>query len=144
MKNIKHTSPENTMKKDPVCDMEVAEGKAAAIGEYKGETYYFCAVKCKERFLENPESFLLQPEGIEEKSEDALKTATDPICGMKVDVSRAAGKSIYKNGTYYFCNLNCKNKFDSNPEAALHLLKKEPQMKEVAEKKGGAEPIPST
>lgn len=50
-----------TMAKDPVCGMEVDEAKAAASTEYKGQTYYFCAAACKERFEKEPESFLEEP-----------------------------------------------------------------------------------
>jgi len=35
---------------DPVCHMEVEEKSAAATSEYKGKTYYFCAVGCKKAF----------------------------------------------------------------------------------------------
>ncbi len=44
------------MAKDPVRGMEVNESGAAY--EYKGKTYYFCAVGCKEKFAQNPEKFL--------------------------------------------------------------------------------------
>lgn len=27
----------------------------------------------------------------------------DPVCGMEVDPARAAGSSVYKGQTYYFC-----------------------------------------
>jgi Cu+-exporting ATPase len=40
---------------DPVCHMEVEESTAAAISEYKGKTYYFCAVGCKKAFDQDPE-----------------------------------------------------------------------------------------
>ncbi len=43
---------------DPVCKMAVDEKRAAANYEYKGKTYYFCAVGCKERFAKDPEKFL--------------------------------------------------------------------------------------
>ena len=43
---------------DPVCKMKVDEGKAAAVSEYKGKKYYFCAVGCKKAFDKNPEKFL--------------------------------------------------------------------------------------
>ena len=46
------------MAKDPVCEMDVKEEEAAATYEYKGKTYYFCAVGCKERFAQDPERFL--------------------------------------------------------------------------------------
>jgi P-type Cu+ transporter len=41
----------------------------------------------------------------------------DPVCGMEVDKSYAAGTSHYRGTTYYFCNPGCKKKFDANPSA---------------------------
>lgn len=46
------------MEKDPICGMDVKEEEAAATYEYKGKTYYFCAVGCKEKFAQDPERFL--------------------------------------------------------------------------------------
>lgn len=43
---------------DPVCGMTVDPATAAAEYEYNGTKYYFCAVRCKERFAADPESFL--------------------------------------------------------------------------------------
>ncbi|MFQ6078727.1 MAG: YHS domain-containing protein [Thermodesulfobacteriota bacterium] len=43
---------------DPVCGMEVDEEKAAAAYEYEGKTYYFCAVGCKDKFVQAPEKFV--------------------------------------------------------------------------------------
>ena len=40
---------------------------------------------------------------------------TDPVCGMQVDPSSAAGQSEYQGKPYYFCALGCKQEFDSNP-----------------------------
>jgi Cu2+-exporting ATPase len=42
--------------------------------------------------------------------------AIDPVCGMQVDESRAAGRSEYKGKTYYFCSTHCKTTFDKEPE----------------------------
>ena len=42
--------------------MEVNEREAAATYEYKGKTYYFCAVGCKKNFAKNPEKFLKELE----------------------------------------------------------------------------------
>jgi len=41
--------------------------------------------------------------------------ATDPVCQMKVDETKAAGKSEYQGKKYYFCSSVCKMKFDRNP-----------------------------
>jgi Cu+-exporting ATPase len=43
---------------DPICHMEVKESKAVATSEYKGKTYYFCAVGCKKAFDQDPEKYL--------------------------------------------------------------------------------------
>lgn len=48
----------STMAKDPVCGMEVDVKKAAASSEYKGKTYYFCALGCKKAFDADPEKYL--------------------------------------------------------------------------------------
>jgi len=41
--------------------------------------------------------------------------AVDPVCHMKVDEAKAAGKSDYQGKTYYFCSPVCKTKFDRDP-----------------------------
>ncbi|MBI5286091.1 MAG: YHS domain-containing protein, partial [Deltaproteobacteria bacterium] len=43
----------------------------------------------------------------------------DPVCGMDVGPERAAGKSVYKGETVYFCSLHCKERFDADPEAFI-------------------------
>jgi len=45
--------------------------------------------------------------------------AIDPVCHMRIDEAKAAGKSNYKGTTYYFCALSCKPSFDKNPEKYL-------------------------
>jgi YHS domain-containing protein len=42
--------------------------------------------------------------------------AKDPVCGMDVDESKAAGSSVYNGKTYYFCAPGCKTRFDKEPE----------------------------
>lgn len=53
------------MLRDPVCGMEVrkemarmAEGLAA----YKHKTYYFCSRPCKEKFLKEPDKYVMKKE----------------------------------------------------------------------------------
>jgi Cu+-exporting ATPase len=52
------TLKEGPMAVDPVCRMTVEPAKAAAQSTYKGQTYYFCAVGCKQRFDQEPERYL--------------------------------------------------------------------------------------
>jgi Cu+-exporting ATPase len=47
-----------TAAKDHVCGMEIETATAAGKSEYKGQTYYFCGSKCKEKFDLKPEQYL--------------------------------------------------------------------------------------
>jgi Cu+-exporting ATPase len=47
-----------TAVKDPVCGMDVEVATAAGRTERKGQTYYFCGSKCKEKFDLSPEQYL--------------------------------------------------------------------------------------
>lgn len=49
-----------------------------------------------------------------------LATATDPVCGMRVDPARAAGSFEYEGQTYYFCGLKCVERFRAEPQRFLH------------------------
>jgi len=42
---------------DPVCKMEIDEKSAKAKSDYKGKTYYFCALVCKQTFDKNPDKY---------------------------------------------------------------------------------------
>ena len=44
---------------------------------------------------------------------------TDPVCGLEINPAKAAGNSVHKGTTYYFCSSQCKKEFDRNPEAVL-------------------------
>lgn len=39
----------------------------------------------------------------------------DPVCGLDVLETRAAGSSTYEGKKYYFCSLSCKGYFDKSP-----------------------------
>lgn len=43
---------------DPVCGMQVSAKVAKGESLYKGETYYFCNIKCKDKFDADPEIYL--------------------------------------------------------------------------------------
>jgi Cu+-exporting ATPase len=47
-----------TVVKDPVCGMDIESATAAGHTEYKGQTYYFCGTRCKEKFDHNPAEYL--------------------------------------------------------------------------------------
>jgi len=43
---------------DPVCGMEVNPASAEAQSEFGGQTFYFCAQECKQKFDANPEQYI--------------------------------------------------------------------------------------
>ena len=43
---------------DPVCNMKVTEKTATAKSTYKGKTYYFCSILCKQMFDRDPEKYV--------------------------------------------------------------------------------------
>ena len=47
------------------------------------------------------------------------RTATDPVCGMSVDVEGAKYVAEHKDQTYYFCSAKCREKFETRPEVFL-------------------------
>ena len=49
---------EAEMVKDLVCGMTIDPATAAGKSEYKGQTYYFCALSCKKSFDEDPEKYI--------------------------------------------------------------------------------------
>ena len=52
-----------TAVKDPVCGMDIEMATAAGRTEHKGQTYYFCGSKCKEKFDLAPEQYLSKAAG---------------------------------------------------------------------------------
>src|SRR5205809_3970263 len=68
--------------KDPVCGMTVDPQNAAGFCEYKGQTYFFCSVGCRERFKADPERFLnhepASPIGIQRGPKQQSVASTTP------------------------------------------------------------------
>ena len=108
---------------DPVCGMTVVKAKAAATYEYKGTTYYFCGMGCKDAFAKDPEKYLQKTQ---QKSDDK---AVDPVCGMTVVKAKAAATYEYKGTTYYFCGMGCKDAFVKDPDKYIKTPpgRKEPE-----------------
>src|SRR5207247_6868406 len=45
--------------------------------------------------------------------------AVDPVCGMTVDPTKAAGQFDHEGTTYFFCSKGCLAKFAAAPETYL-------------------------
>jgi Cu+-exporting ATPase len=48
-----------------------------------------------------------------------MTTATDPVCGMEVQIEGAQLTSQLEGVTYYFCSRGCKLDFDEDPARYL-------------------------
>lgn len=55
-KNYKLIDPAVTI--DLVCGMELDENNIKASADYKGKTYYFCAIHCKNHFTADPVKYV--------------------------------------------------------------------------------------
>jgi Cu+-exporting ATPase len=43
----------------------------------------------------------------------------DPVCGMSVDPSTAAGAWPHRGTTFFFCSVGCLERFKADPEGIL-------------------------
>ena len=50
---------------------------------------------------------------------DAAATATDPVCGMKVDPAKTEHHAAHAGQDYHFCSAGCRTKFIANPDQYL-------------------------
>ena len=110
------------MERDPVCGMTVEPAKAARKVEHAGQTYYFCAAGCAERFLENPEGYLEPLLAAPLRSPVVLPSAPltkDPVCGMNVDPAKPAATVEHAGRKYFFCSTRCAERFRREPERFL-------------------------
>jgi len=41
--------------KDLICGMEFDKDSASASFDYKGQTYYFCSLGCRDKFVKEPD-----------------------------------------------------------------------------------------
>ena len=55
--------------------------------------------------------------------EEGAEVATDPVCGMSVDIATAEHRSSQKDRTYYFCSAGCKKTFDQDPARFISSAK---------------------
>jgi len=124
---------------DPICGMTVDPATAAGRYDYNGLTYYFCAVSCLNKFKADPEkAFQPAATGVISLGKKkpllmmmpASQGEIDPVCGMTVQPSSAAGSHEYGGKTYYFCSASCLTKFRADPD--YYLTPAEQQTPRVA------------
>ena len=96
---VEQATAAETAARDPVCGMSVERAGARHTAQHRGQTYFFCCARCRERFAETPEEFLGDrprpaPEPAPEGSlytcpmDPEIEQATPgdcPICGMALE-----------------------------------------------------------
>lgn len=48
--------------------------------------------------------------------EEPMATVTDPVCGMSIQESAAAGRATHEGVTYHFCSSACQEQFEAEPD----------------------------
>lgn len=72
----------------------------------------------EERLLEFLDAYLRIDRGREDFDED---TATDPVCGMRISRSTAEASGSYRGHPYFFCSLDCQERFSREPTAYVEV-----------------------
>ena len=54
-----------------------------------------------------------------DKEEQSVDTATDPVCGMRVEIAGAEYTASHQGRDYYFCCAGCQSSFEKNPRQYL-------------------------
>jgi Cu+-exporting ATPase len=71
---------------DPVCGMTVDPAEAAGSHHYGGRTYYFCNLRCLERFRERPHDYVAAAGGSHAPAATAVPGASRYVCPMDPEV----------------------------------------------------------
>jgi YHS domain-containing protein/uncharacterized membrane protein YraQ (UPF0718 family) len=118
--------------KDVVCGMQVRTADAPAHAKHEGREYFFCSDKCHTKFTAQPAKYATGQHihGMDEAdgggtntADNKGATATDPVCGMTVDPSTAAGHASYAGVDYAFCSTGCRGAFTADPARYLTSAK---------------------
>jgi heavy metal translocating P-type ATPase len=101
-----HAAPDTHAAKDPVCGMTVDPHTAKHRATHNGKTYYFCAARCREKFIANPGAYL-DPEQAKAEAVPAgtiytcpmhpqirqVGPGSCPICGMALEPETPSSSS---------------------------------------------------
>ncbi len=90
--------------------MKVDPQSAAGAHQHGGVTYHFCSKHCLAAFQADPAKYLRK-----QAPAAPAASATDPVCGMKVDPARAKDSCQHQGQTYYFCCDGCLEMFRADP-----------------------------
>jgi YHS domain-containing protein len=86
---------------DSVSGIQGPTADAPALVEYDGTTVYFCADRCRQRFVADPDRFTRS--GPQSAAPDVVTVDADPMCAMTVDPDHAAAHRSRGGVDYWFC-----------------------------------------
>jgi Cu+-exporting ATPase len=95
---------EDGIVRDPVCGMEVDPDAGKPCLDHGDRRFHFCAERCRERFLGDPDAFI---------------EASDPVCGMTVDRASARYMAKSRGERFFFCSARCLERFEAAPDSFL-------------------------
>ncbi len=100
--------------KDPVCGMQVEIANAPAHRKGPGgDTVYFCSDHCAHRY-DATDAGDTGTGGHPGEAGDQDRSATDPVCGMDVQIADAPSHREDPDGdTVYFCSEHCAQQYDT-------------------------------
>ncbi|HVB51088.1 MAG TPA: permease [Acidimicrobiales bacterium] len=111
---------------DPVCGMTIDVASPASTWVLNGETFYFCSLRCRDRFERDHR----ESPGDDTMVEDLEGDQVDPVCSMRVSSKSALSAQGPDQVTYYFCGEGCRRTFldGSSPPASqpIELGRKSP------------------
>ncbi len=81
---------------DPVCGMRVTKDSPQHV-QHKGESFYFCSIKCLETFKRDPEKFTVQRSS-DEKDHEQVAPGTIYTCPMHPEIRQDHPGSCPKCG----------------------------------------------
>jgi len=96
-----YVPPDDVLGLDPVCNMEVGPSIAAVLD---GDRYYFCIERCRELFLQDPESYL---------QETCLVCRADD--DERIPVEESSPAYTWQGTTYHFCSDQHRHAFAEDP-----------------------------
>jgi uncharacterized membrane protein YraQ (UPF0718 family)/YHS domain-containing protein len=99
--------------RDPVCGMQVEVAFAPASLRAGGERHYFCSDHCAERFTA---AAATGGTGAREPADPTVQLATDPICGMELDLD----SPLRSPDGHVFCGEGCRSAYLSGQAHAGH------------------------
>lgn len=73
------------MQRDPVCNMQVDENKAAAKLNHNGKDYFFWSQQCADKFKNNPQQYVqaaLEGSRAQVREEGLLRCCTVNECSL--------------------------------------------------------------